>query len=450
MTPSRPRILIVEDEAIVREDLRDMLVSLGYDIADTAMSGPEAIRRALESRPDLVLMDIRLRGPMDGIEAATRIHDEVGSPVVFLTAFADDPTLQRAKAAAPFGYLTKPLHDRALRAAIEMALHRHARSHDERPSPAAQHEPVADEITGDSPAIQSVREQIARLGPADITVLIEGETGTGKELAARALHHANRRRTGPFIAVNCAALTESLAAAEFFGHRRGAFTGATTDRQGVFEAASGGTLFLDEIGDIPKTIQPHLLRVLEERAITRVGDSFARPVDVRVVAATHRNLEDEVAAGRLRADLLYRIRVGRLRVPPLRDRTSDIPRLAENFHTAFSRQLGRLLPRLSPEILDLLSRYPWPGNVRELRNAVEFSALRSEGDLILPGDLPAEIGAARSLPPPGPSQPPVDDRTLLAQALQQTGGNRTQTARLLGISRATLYRRLSELGLDGG
>jgi two-component system, NtrC family, response regulator HydG len=446
MSTTRHRVLIVEDEAIVREDLRDMLLAVGYDVVGTAMSGPEAISRAEELLPDLVLMDIRLRGSMDGIEAACRIRQVHRIPVIFLTAFADDPTIQRAKAAAPYGYLTKPLNERALRAAIEVALNRH--SNDLPPASPSGSTHLPDHgITGNSEGIQVLRDQIARLGPIDINVLIEGETGSGKELAARALHRASRRAAGPFLAVNCAALTETLASTELFGHRRGAFTGAVEAHKGIFESAAGGTVFLDEIGDIPKSQQPYLLRVLEQRTITRVGESVARPIDVRILTATHQDLDGAVADGRFRADLLYRIRVGRIRVPSLRERTGDIPILANAFIDAFARQLGRTLPPMADQTLEALVAHPWPGNVRELRNAVEFAALRCEGNRIEPEDLPPEI----RIGPPRPGTldtSTADPREALQQALQRAGGNRSEAARFMGVSRATFYRRLADAGLD--
>lgn len=444
MTAHRPRILIVEDEVIVREDLRDMLTSLGYEVVGTAMSGAEAITRAGDTAPDLVLMDIRLRGAMDGIEAASRIRQKHGIPVVFLTAFADDASIQRAKSAEPFGYLTKPLHERALRAAIEVALHRHAAPGPAVVFPGRVQRDSTPDMLGYGPAIRSLREEIARLAAVEITVLVEGETGTGKELAARALHRWGRRASGPFLAVNCAALTETLASTELFGHRKGAFTGAHQEHRGVFEAASGGTVFLDEIGDIPKSQQPYLLRVLEERVVTRVGETQPRPIDVRVIAATHRNLEDEVAAGRFRADLLYRIRVGRVFVPSLRQRPEDIPILANAFLASFARQLGRPCADLLPATVEALRRHAWPGNIRELRNAIEFAALRCPTPCLSPGpeDLPPEF---RSLAPRLTAPIPASmDRDDLRRAILQAGGNRTEAARLLGISRATLYRRLGE------
>lgn len=439
MSSTRHRILIVEDEAIVREDLRDMLHSVGYEVVGALMSGAEAVARVEVLRPDLVLMDIRLRGDMDGIDAACRIRRVFPVPVVFLTAFADETTIQRAKTATPFGYLTKPLQERALRATIEVALHRYAEGLGSGRVISTPPAEVAPTLLGESDVMHSVRRQIVRLAPADITVLVEGETGTGKELAARALHRESGRRDGPFLAVNCAALTETLASAELFGHRRGAFTGAHQDHRGVFEAASGGTVFLDEIGDIPRSQQPHLLRVLEERVVTRVGEPSPRPIDVRILAATHRDLEGEVREGRFRADLFYRIRVGRLVLPPLRDRLEDVPMLAKWFLDAFSRQLGRRLPHLSVEAVEALQRHDWPGNIRELRNTVEFAALRCEGERIQPLDLPGEVQTLESSSVEGP-----EGLDRMRTAIERAGGNRSEAARLLGISRATLYRRLGE------
>lgn len=451
----KPRILIVEDEAIVREDLRDLIQGLGYSVVGDAMTGRDAVALALavESRPDLVLMDIQLKGPMDGVEAAVQIRTQGGPPVVFLTAFANEQIIDRAKEACPYGYLTKPFNERAIRATIEVALHRFR---EERPAgvpgpidPGP--EPTPDDsfhgIIGSSAGIQELCAQVTRVARVDATVLIEGETGSGKELVARAIHQASARSKGPFVAVNCASLTETLAAAELFGHRRGAFTGAVGEHLGVFESARGGTVFLDEIGDIPKSQQAYLLRVLEEHEVTRVGESTPRKTDVRVVAATHRRLDDEVAAGRFRADLLYRIRVARLLVPPLRERPTDIPLLAASFLARFCGKPGAVQVTLGEETLRAVEGYDWPGNVRELKNAIEFAALRCSGTTIRTQDLPPEILASRRLHP-NPVGMAGGEKGAILTALERTGGNRSEAARLLGISRATFYRRLAELGLD--
>lgn len=304
------------------------------------------------------------------------------------------------------------------------------------------------ELLGKSKAMQGIYQQVRDVARVDSTVLIEGETGTGKELVARAIHSSSHRKDKPFIAVNCAGLTESLLGGQLFGHKRGAFTGAIEDHQGLFEAANGGTLLLDEIGDIPMTVQNQLLRVLQEREIVRLGESRPRKIDVRVLAATHRNLSDEVAKGSFRSDLFYRIRVARISVPPLRARREDIPLLAGSFLAQFSAASGKRVTELSHDALCLLTDYQWPGNVRELRSAVEFAVIRCRGAVIQPDDLPPETFAPAEFKTAIPGDPLVDEKARFLDALYRSRGNRALAARLLGISRATLYRRLTDLKIN--
>lgn len=302
-------------------------------------------------------------------------------------------------------------------------------------------------IIGKSEAMQAVYRQIGELANYDVTVLIEGETGTGKELAARAIHQSSRRAARPFIAVNCAGLTESLLSSQLFGHRRGAFSGAVEDHVGFFEAAEGGTLFLDEVGIIPINVQTSLLRVLQEREIVRVGDSVPRPIDVQILAASNRDLDLAVEEGLVRPDFLYRIRVARVTLPPLRTRREDIPLLAANFLGQFRARTGKEVAGFAPEAVAALLDHAWPGNVRELQNAIETAAIRARDGQIQREDLPPEV-----LRVPRDAMPPerhVDrERQRILGALEATGGNRAQTARILGISRTTLYRRMTELGLE--
>ena len=304
------------------------------------------------------------------------------------------------------------------------------------------------DLLGKSKAMQLVYQQIRDVARVDSTVLIEGETGTGKELVARAIHSSSHRKDKPFVAVNCAGLTESLLSSQLFGHTRGAFTGAIEDRQGLFEAANGGTLLLDEIGDIPITVQNQLLRVLQEREITRLGESRPRKIDVRVLAATHRNLSEEAAKGIFRSDLFYRIRVARISLPSLRARREDIPLLAASFLAQFSAASGKRVTDVSHDALRLLAEYHWPGNVRELRSAIEFAVIRCGGAVIQPDDLPPEILQPADFESVIPGDPLVDEKTRFLQALERSRGNRALAARLLGISRATLYRRLADLKIN--
>ena len=304
------------------------------------------------------------------------------------------------------------------------------------------------DLLGKSKAMQLVYQQIRDVARVDSTVLIEGETGTGKELVARAIHASSHRKNKPFIAVNCAGLTESLLSSQLFGHKRGAFTGAIEDHQGLLEAANGGTLLLDEIGDIPLTVQNQLLRVLQEREITRLGESRPRKIDVRVLAATHRSLSEEAAKGSFRSDLFYRIRVARISLPPLRTRREDIPLLAASFLAQFSAASGKRVTELSHDALRLLADYHWPGNVRELRSAIEFAVIRCQGAVIQPDDLPPEILRPADFENVIPGDPLIDDKARFLQALERSRGNRAMAARLLGISRATLYRRLADLKIS--
>ncbi|MBI1814213.1 MAG: sigma-54-dependent Fis family transcriptional regulator [Deltaproteobacteria bacterium] len=307
------------------------------------------------------------------------------------------------------------------------------------------------DLVGKSTPMVQMYQLIRDLARVDSTVLIEGETGTGKELVARAIHYSSHRAEKPFIAVNSAGLTDSLLASQLFGHKRGAFTGAFEDHKGVFEAAEGGTIFLDEIGDVPLNVQTSLLRVLQEREITRLGESKPRKVDVRVLAATHHNLSAEAAAGDFRPDLLYRIRVARVHPPSLRERREDIPLLVGSFLGQVGAATGKPVEQVSAAAMHELMQYAWPGNVRELRSAIEFAVIRCQTSVIDVTDLPPELTQ-----PPVPQIaaagfgviPEIDERERLLTAIQSAKGNRTEAARLLGISRATLYRRLSELQVD--
>jgi sigma-54 dependent transcriptional regulator, acetoin dehydrogenase operon transcriptional activator AcoR len=301
------------------------------------------------------------------------------------------------------------------------------------------------DLVGRSQAMQTVYRQIRDVAHVDSTVLIEGETGTGKELVARAIHFSSHRKDKPFVAVNCAGLTEALLSSQLFGHKRGAFTGAVEDHRGLFEAANGGTLLLDEIGDIPMPVQNQLLRVLQEREIVRLGETLPRKIDVRILAATHRNLSEEVAKDRFRADLFYRIRVARIKLPPLRQRREDIPSLAVSFLAQFSTAGGKPVSEISQDAMRLLVDYDWPGNVRELRSAIEFTVIHCDGSVIQADDLPPEIFQPVDVIA---GDPLMDEKSRFLQALDRSRGNRSLAARALGISRATLYRRLADLKIN--
>ena len=307
------------------------------------------------------------------------------------------------------------------------------------------------DLVGSRPSMMQIYQLVRDIARVEATVLIEGETGTGKELIARAIHFSSARKQGPFIAANCAGFTDSLLGSQLFGHKRGAFTGAVSDQAGLFESADGGTVFLDEIGDIPLNVQTSLLRVLQEKEITRLGEAKPRKVNVRVLAATHHNLSEDVVRGTFRTDLLYRIRVARIQLPPLRDRRDDIPLLASAFLGQVRATMGKGVDQISPEALRLLLSYAWPGNVRELKNAIEFAAIGCKGRRIEATDLPPEITRSQSQIPISTCMPPTtnhDERAQLLRALNQASGNRSDAAKLLGMSRATLYRRLANYGID--
>ena len=306
------------------------------------------------------------------------------------------------------------------------------------------------DLIGKCQPMQDVYRQIRNLSQVESTVVIEGETGTGKELVARALHDSSPRKDNPFLAVNCAGLTESLLGSQLFGHKKGAFTGADRDHRGFFESAHGGTIFLDEIGDMPSPVQTSLLRVLQEKEITRLGESQPRKVDVRIICATHHDLQEQMAQHAFRADLLYRIRVGRIHLPPLRERTEDIPLLIWSFVSQCRKAMGKLFVQdVSPDALQRLARYQWPGNIRELKSVIEYAVLQCEGDTIQPRHFPPEL-----LESPGTALPvsetttTVKDRARLLAALKETKGNRARAAQLLGISRATFYRWLDDLDIS--
>ena len=306
------------------------------------------------------------------------------------------------------------------------------------------------DLVGGSAPMLDVYQLVRDVARVDSTVLIEGETGTGKELIARALHYASGRKDRPFIAANCAGLTDSLLGSQLFGHKRGAFTGAIEDHRGLFETAEGGTLFLDEIGDVPQSVQTSLLRVLQEKEITRLGETKPRKVNVRVLAATHHNLSEDVIRGTFRADLLYRIRVARIHLPPLRDRRDDIPLLARTFLSQVAAATGKAIEGISAESLQLLMTYSWPGNVRELKSAIEFGVISCPGPTLRPSDLPPEIRRPHDNHRHDAlhDESGLDLRIRITQALQQAGGNRSEAAKLLRMSRATFYRRLVDLKLE--
>lgn len=414
-------ILVVDDDAPFRAVLRDILEPHGYRIAEAA-DGEEALERLARMRIDLVVSDQRMPR-VGGIELLRRIRMMPSPPpVVLLTAYGTIPEAVDAVRAGAIDYLTKPLQSpEALIAVVERAL-------------------AADdgEIVGQSRRLREIVDTADRVAGKDVPVLITGESGTGKELVARRIHARSRRAAKPFVAVNCAALPETLAESELFGHERGAFTGAERQRIGRLEEASAGTLFLDEVGDLSAAVQAKLLRALEEHLVRRVGGTRDIPVDFRLIAATNRDLAD----GDFRSDLYFRLAVVRLEIPPLRERADDIPHLARHLLARLATKHGAAVPPLTDGALDALRQHRWPGNVRELRNVLERALVLRGAEPIRASDL-ALAPAAQSL---HASLDEVEKERVL-EALRQAHGNRETAAKLLGVSIRTLYYRLQRLGL---
>jgi len=459
----KARLLVVEDDRGIQVALRALLVKDGHDVV-LAGSGAAALVELAEGTFDLVLTDLALgRGP-DGL-AVLRASKETRreTPVVLLTAHGNERIAVEAMKAGADDYLPKPFDNDELRVVIARALERTRLEREHRLLlERLEREYGFGALVGSGPAMQRVFDVIRKVAETDLTVLVRGESGTGKELVAQALHHRSPRALRPFVAVNCAAISRELVESELFGHEKGAFTGADARRVGRFEAAAGGTLLLDEIGDMPLETQAKVLRVLQERVLERVGGNVKIPVDVRVVAATHRDLEAEVKDGRFRQDLYYRLKVVQLELPPLRERREDIPALVERFLAQLAERLGRPRTRISEAALGRLSRHPFPGNVRELRNLIEQASVLSSGGVIEPPDLAldgepevtAEGGAAYV-----PGTPFAEakraaterfERQFLGEALRRHGGNVSRTAEAVGMVRQSLQQKLKELGLRGG
>lgn len=584
------RILIVEDERITAEDLRDILTELGYTVTASVSSGADAIAQAEEAPPDLALMDIRIKGEMDGTETARILRERFNIPVVYLTAHADASTLSRAKAAQPLGYIIKPFQETELHASIEIALHKHredlkVRGQEElvastlraiaegviavdKPASVTLFNPAAeawtgwnarealgkpireifslvDGVTGDeletplwrvltegtveelrngallvdrsgakrpilcsiaptrdhrgevsgavlvfgrasrepggvrrrpmehvdegvlglgdfkmvaaSPSMKQVLKFARRVAESEVsTILLEGESGTGKDVFAQFIHHFGRRRDGPFVAINCAAIPETLLESELFGYEKGAFTDARAPKAGILEIASGGTMFLDEVGEMPLVLQAKMLRVLEEQTFRRLGGVRDIQVDVRVVAATNRKLTEAIEEGKFRLDLYYRLNVIQVLLPPLRDRKEDILPLAETFIRHYNTKFKRKIEGLSHGAAALLLGYEWPGNVRELRNVIERAMVLEESDWIQTSSL--QIAPALGGLPETHTLPQVVDgkfdvsleeaeKSLLVKALEKAEGNQTRAAVLLGITRDTLRYKIKKFNL---
>jgi DNA-binding NtrC family response regulator len=445
MTAASPVLLVVDDDQVARELLAETLGREGYRVR-VAGGGEEAVRLAGAEPFDMALVDLRMPD-LDGLAVLKQlamIQPEL--PVVILTAFATVETAIEAVNAGAFDYLSKPFRMEEIKIVVRRTLdaRRLARENLQfRQELRARY--GFEGLVGQSHQMVEIYKLIARMAALDTTVLIDGETGTGKELVARAIHGASARAARPFVVVDCAALPEALFESELFGHERGAFTGAFAARRGLLETSVGGTCFLDEIGELPAPLQAKLLRTLQEHSIRRVGGNDAIPVDVRVVVATNRDLRKLVADGGFRDDLYYRLNVVTITVPPLRERASDIPLLAQHFLEMFARRTGRAIKRLAPESVALLSGYRWPGNVRELEHVIERAMALSSSETLLPDDFPPHLREERDRAP----RLPADGMTLedvkrwyVNKVLEESGGNKLRAAELLGIDRRTLYRIL--------
>ncbi len=443
------RILVVDDDQSSRELLTRILGQGGHQVTALA-DGREAIEvLAAGEPPDLVVSDIRM-AEADGLQVMDAYRQKApDTPVILVTAFGTvDGALEAIRRGAA-DYLSKPYDVDAIKLVVARALKQRALALENRSLRRGLRDKYRlENVVGRSEAMLQVFKTAARVASTDATVLIQGESGTGKELVARAIHQSSPRAGGPFVAVDCGAIAEGVLESELFGHARGAFTGAQATRRGLFEEASGGTLFLDEIGDVGPNLQARLLRALQEGTIRRVGTNEPIAVDVRVVAATNRDLEQAVKEGGFRADLYYRLNVVAIRIPPLRERREDVPLLAEHFAHKHGRGEGGAI---SSPARDLLLAYHWPGNVRELENVVARALALNPSGVILPDDLPEAIRtghAAEPAPPGGAGEerPTLEEleRRYARQVLRETGGNKSRAADILGIDRKTLYRILGE------
>ncbi len=446
---SKISILIVDDDAGHRRMLSTLLADWGYAPSGVE-SGEAAVSLCRERALDLILMDVRMAG-MSGIEALREIKaHNPAIPILIMTAYSTIESAVEAIKAGAYDYLTKPLDFEDLRLTLDRVLD-HASLRHENTALRATLESAFDPggIIGQSQPMRRLMDMLATIAPSEATVLITGESGTGKELIARALHANSPRRKGPYVAVNCAALTETLLESELFGHEKGAFTGAERRREGRFLAADKGTIFLDEIGEMPLAMQVKLLRVIQEREIQRVGGDQTLKVDVRIVAATNRDLWREVESKTFRQDLYYRLNVVTLALPPLRERREDIPLLASHFLARFAARNGKNIKGFTPAAMDRLVKHSWPGNVRELENAVERAVVLLVGEYIGERELPPtlsgqdEIQAVSSLS--GLTLEELERRAVL-EALDAAGGNKSEAARRLGITRKTMHAKLAKYG----
>jgi DNA-binding NtrC family response regulator len=445
------RLLVVDDELSARGTLALLLRKRGHQVLE-AESVRTASKRLAEEMFDLVVTDLRMPDG-DGLDVlrVAKAHAPAAE-VILLTAYAEWKSAKEAIRLGAFDYFEKGQEPDELNHRIDMALAGRALRRENENLRAQLRERYAlSGLIAQSPAMHDVLDLVERVAPTDATLLIQGESGTGKEVIAKAVHHASARAARPFVAVNCGAVPETLLESELFGYMRGAFTGATVNKLGLFEEADGGTLFLDEIAEMPAALQVKLLRALQSGEVRRLGATQAATIDVRVISATNGDLAARISQGTFREDLFYRLNVIQIVLPPLRDRREDIPALAEHFVGRSAGKLGRTL-RLAPECVECLLRYPWPGNVRELENAIERATILARGEMVEPDDLPPHVSAGLQLgPSPAlPRQITLADaeRVHILQTLERFGRNHSGAAEALGIGRTTLWRKLKEYGID--
>jgi DNA-binding NtrC family response regulator len=456
MAQTSATILIVDDEKNTREGLRDALED-AFEVYTAADA--EGALAVLEADPvDVMITDLRL-GADNGMELIERVLQRARAPIcIMMTAYGSVDTAVEAMKRGAYDFVTKPVNIDRLEMLVRRALReRETQRENVDLKERVQRTESLDVMIGRSPAMVEVFDTLKQVAPSRATVLIQGESGTGKELAARAIHHLSPRAAKKFVAVHCAALSPQLLESELFGHERGAFTGATERRIGRFEQANGGTLFLDEIGEIDSAVQVKILRVLGERTFERVGGNQTIQADVRLVAATNKDLATLVAEGKFRDDLFFRLNVVQVTLPPLRTRKEDLPLLVQAFLKDFAKENEKPFRELTPEAMACILDYDWPGNVRELRTAIEHGVVMSTTPHIGVRDLPASVRNTSILPPPsessaiGSKADALDlhhaERVLIFRALEESGGNRTAAAERLGISRRTLHRRLKELNI---
>lgn len=453
------KILVVDDEPNVRSSIEEMLDEHGYDVL-TAASADEAFSQLKAEQPDLTICDIQMPG-MSGLDAfrvMRKTHPKM--PVIIMTGFGTTQTAIEATKLGAFDYQLKPFDPDEMLQTVERALESVRLMHRQvQIDPKTAAVPAAgDAIIGQSPPMQEVYKAIGRVAETDASVLIRGDTGTGKELVARAIYQHSRRQNMPMLMVNCVAIPDTLLEAELFGHEKGAFTGANARRIGKFEQANGGTIFLDEIGDIPLVTQAKLLRVLQERQFERIGSNETIRVDVRILAATNRNLEQAIAEGKFREDLFHRLNVVTIRIPPLSERRDDVCRLTEYFLHRFSQELGISVPPISEDAMLTLKTYHWPGNVRELEHCIHRALIFTQGYPIQKDDIlqaleqsgPTESGKSEYTPKDGihvgMSLEEVEKQFIL-MTLASTNGNKKEAARILGISRRAIYDKLKRYGV---